>query len=528
MISQVNPAMKKVLIPTKLDTVAAETLKSKGYQVVQDSESALEALIAANQDCEALIVRSEKIGAEIIDKLPRLRCIVRAGAGYDSIDTKYARRKNIDVMNTPGANANAVAEEVFAMALAAYRHLIPADNSTRAGGWEKKKFMGRELSGKTLGIVGLGNIGQLVARRSTGFEMKLLAYDPIISAAKAEEVDVKLVDLETLFANADIITLHLPENDETRGMINAGLLGKVKPGCLLINCSRAAVVNEDDIRLLKADKKLLFCTDVYAKDAPGPKPVADIADIMLPHLGANTQEANFVAARRSATQLIDYFEKSVTNFVVNKGVPDGLDAKFQQLAYKLAYVARCLIGKYTPISQIRCSFYGDLKRYDKWFIAPISSALCDNFDPQQAPEEANSFLQERGINYESRSVDERKRYGNAMTIDLETGSNKVSLRGTIAENTLMITRIDDFNRVYLVPQGNILIVEYPDRPGVLACITAFCAEAGINIEDIHAPRNTEENSAIAILLTDKLVPGCIVDKIKAAVRPSKAVSISIP
>jgi len=204
------------------------------------------------------------------------------------------------------------------------------------------------------------------------------------------------------------------------------------------------------------------------------------------------------------------------------------ELEIQQLAYKLAYVARCLIGKYTPISQIRCSFYGDLKRYDKWFIAPISSALCDNFDPQQAPEEANSFLQERGINYESRSVDERKRYGNAMTIDLETGSNKVSLRGTIAENTLMITRIDDFNRVYLVPQGNILIVEYPDRPGVLACITAFCAEAGINIEDIHAPRNTEENSAIAILLTDKLVPGCIVDKIKAAVRPSKAVSISIP
>ena len=220
---------------------------------------------------------------------------------------------------------------------------------------------------------------------------------------------------------------------------------------MLINCSRAGIINEQDIRDLKAEKKLIFCTDVYPKDAPGLKSVADIADIMLPHLGANTYEANFVAAKRSAEQLIDYFEKSVTNFVVNKGIPDGLNAKFQHLAYKLAYVARYLIGKMSdqpdPMQLLR-----DLNRYDKWFIAPISAALCDNLDPQQAPEEALSFLKDRGINYESRVVDEQKRYGNAMTIDLETGSSKVSLRGTITENTLMITRIDDFNRVYLVPQ----------------------------------------------------------------------------
>ena len=520
--------MRNVLIPTKLDKVAASILENSGYKVLQDSETELMTLALNHPETEALIVRSEKITSEVMDVLPKLRCIVRAGAGYDSIDIKYARRKGIDVMNTPGANSNGVAEEVFAMALAAYRHVIPADIDTRAGGWEKKKFMGRELTGKTLGIVGLGNIGQLVAKRSTGFEMKLLAYDPIISSAKAEEIGVKLVDLETLFANADIITLHIPENDETRGMINASLISKVKTGCVLITCSRAGIINEQDIRNLKAEKKLLFCNDVYPKDAPGPKSVTDIADIMLPHLGANTHEANFVAAKRAAEQLLDYFEKSVTNFVVNKGIPDGLNAKFQHLAFKLAYVARCLIGKKAPISQIRCSFYGDLNRYDKWFVAPISAALCDNFDPQQAPEEALSFLKDRGINYESRAVDEQKRYGNAMTIDLETGSSKVSLRGTITENTLMITRIDDFNRVYLVPQGNVLIVEYTDRPGVLASITAHCAEAGINIEDIHAPRDSDGKNAIAILLTDKLVPNAIVDKIQAVVRSHKAVSISIP
>ena len=520
--------MRNVLIPTKLDKIAANKLENSGYKVFQDSDTELMTLALNHPETEALIVRSEKISAELMDLLPKLRCIVRAGAGYDSIDTKYARRKGIDVMNTPGANSNGVAEEVFALALAAYRHIVPADISTRAGDWEKKKFMGRELAGKTLGIVGLGNIGQLVAQRSVGFEMKLLAYDPIISSAKAEELGVKLVDLEALFANADIITLHIPENDETRGMINARLLSKVKTGCMLINCSRAGIINEEDVRKLKAEKELLFCNDVYPKDAPGPKSIVDIADIMLPHLGANTHEANFNAAKRAAEQLVDYFEKSVTNFVVNKGIPDGLNAKFQQLAFKLAYVARCLIGKKSPISQIRCSFYGDLNRYDKWFVAPISSALCDNFDPQQAPEEALAFLKERGINYESRVVDEQKRYGNSMTIDLETGSSKVSLRGTIAENTLMITRIDDFNRVYLVPQGFILIVEYKDRPGVLASITANCAEAGINIEDIHAPKDSEGKNAIAILLTDKLVPNEVVNTIQATVKAHKAVSISIP
>ncbi len=520
--------MKYVLIPTKLDKIATNILETNGYRVIQDGNADLLTLALNHPQTEALIVRSEKITPEIMDSLPNLRLIVRAGAGYNSIDIKYARRKGIDVMNTPGANANAVAEEVFAMALAAYRHLIPADIDTRAGGWEKKKFMGRELTGKTLGIVGLGNIGQLVARHAAGFEMKILAYDPVISEAKAEEVNAKLVDLETIFANADIITLHIPENEETRKMINASLLSLVKIGCVLINCARAGIVDEDDLRRLKAEKQLLFCTDVYETDSPGQKSVADIADVMLPHLGANTKEANFTAAKRSAEQLLDYFEKSVTNFVVNKGLPDGLSASYQHLAYKLAYVARQLIGRKSPVSQIRCSFYGDLHRFAQWFVAPICCALSDNFDPQQAPEEALSFLQDRGINYESRPVDELKRYGNAMTIDLETGSSKVSLRGTITENTLMITRIDDFNRIYLVPQGNIFIVEYADRPGVLAQITAECAQHNINIEDIHAPRNTDGSKALSIVLTDRQVPEVMVEKIKQTIPATKAVSLSIP
>ena len=286
--------MTKVLIPTKLDKIAAEILTQNGFQVVQDSETPMAELIAKNSDAEAIIVRSEKVTAEIIDALPNLKTVVRAGAGFNTIDTAYARTKNVDVMNTPGANSNGVAEEVVALALAAYRHVVPADASTRAGGWEKKKFMGRELTGKTMGIVGLGNIGQLVAKRLSGFEMTFLAYDPIITPEKAAECGA------------------------TRGMINAKLLSLVKKGCMLINCARSGIVNEDDIRALKAEKQLLFCNDVYAADEAGPKSVADIADVMMPHLGANTHEANYNAAKRAGEQIVAFFKDGDRRFVVNK------------------------------------------------------------------------------------------------------------------------------------------------------------------------------------------------------------------
>ena len=174
--------MKKVVIPTKLDTVARDLLVANGFTVVQDSETPMVDLLKANSDCKALIVRSEEVTAEIIDMLPNLKTVIRAGAGFNTIDIKYARKKNVDVMNTPGANSNAVAEEVIAMILARYRHVVPADISTRAGGWEKKAFMGSELTGKTIGIVELWQHPTSWLPSTSGFEVKILAFDPIVSS----------------------------------------------------------------------------------------------------------------------------------------------------------------------------------------------------------------------------------------------------------------------------------------------------------------------------------------------------------
>ncbi|MDZ4199961.1 MAG: 3-phosphoglycerate dehydrogenase, partial [Kiritimatiellia bacterium] len=285
--------MKKVLIPTKLDDIARSLLEERGgYQVVQDVRIPLPELAPAHPDTVALIVRSEKVTEAILDLLPKLKVIVRAGAGYDTIDIRSARKRGIDVMNTPGANANAVAEEVVALMLADARHLLVADASCRRGEWEKKAFMGRELAGKTVGILGLGAIGRLVARRLSGFECRMLGYDPMLAEDRARELDVELVSLPDLFSRCDYVTLHLPENEETRGLVGATLLSLMKPGATLVNCARAGIVNEEDLRRIKPEKKLRFLNDVYSKDAEGPKSVADVADIMLPHLGASTFEAN--------------------------------------------------------------------------------------------------------------------------------------------------------------------------------------------------------------------------------------------
>jgi D-3-phosphoglycerate dehydrogenase len=523
--------MQHVLIPTKLDAIARELLVGKGYTVVQDADTALGELVKRHPQTEALIVRSEEVTAEVIDALPSLRLVIRAGAGYDTIDTKHARRRGVDVMNTPGANANGVAEEVFALALSCYRHVVQGDVTTRAGKWDKKKFMGRELHRKTLGIVGLGNIGQLVARRSAGFEMRLLGFDPVISAGKVEDLGVKLVDLPTLFAESDIVTLHVPENDETRGMVNAALLARMKKGAMLVNCARSGIINENDLRAAKKEKGLLFCNDVYEADEAGPKSVADIADVMLPHLGANTHEANSTAARRAAEQLIAYAEKGVTTYVVNKGVPDGLSEEYQQLAYHVALVARHYLGGARPVHQIKCSFYGGLGPFAKWFLPPICAALSPEFDPLQDPEEAQMFLTERGIALETRAGDESKHYGNSMTIDLieaDSAVGRVSVRGTIAEGNMMISRINDFDQLYFVPKGHVLMVQYVDRPGVLAGITGACAEAGLNIDDIRAPRDSRNEKAIAVLKTNRAVPAEVVARIQRDITPEVAVAMTIP
>lgn len=515
--------MKKVLIPTKLDAVARETLQSHGgYEVVQDYSTDFASLAAQHSDAYALFVRSEKVTPEIIDAIPSLKVIIRAGAGYNTIDTKYARSKGIDVMNTPGANANAVAEEVIALMLADARHIIPADASTRVGKWEKNLFMGKEITGKTIGIVGFGAIGQLVAKRLEGFDVKVLAYDPFLSAERATELGAVSAELSTIFETCDYVSLHMPENDETRGIINQSLFSKMKKGATLINCARSGILNENDLRAVKNEKGIRFLNDVYPKDAEGDKTVADIADIMLPHLGASTVEANFNAAKRSAIQLIDFDEKGIASYVVNRDVPEGLDRAFSELAYLLAHLCRSISGSHKKMKLIETSFYGSLKPYADWLLVQIVAALSDDFDRTQGSDAAVEYLKEMGVEYFNRITDSEKGYENSITVDVTTSVDsanfqRVSVRGTVTEGNLMISRINDFDKLYFEPVGAAALFIYKDRPGVIGRIGSLLAEAGVNIDDMRNPHDPSGETSLALLKINQSLDCGLVDIIAAEI-----------
>ncbi len=511
--------MKKVLIPTKLNAVARETLEAHGaYHVVQDESSDLSSLASEHADTHALIVRSEKVTAEIIDALPSLKVVIRAGAGYNTIDTRHARDRNVDVMNTPGANANAVAEEVIALMLADARHIIPADASTRDGKWEKKNFMGKEITGKTIGIVGFGAIGQLVAKRLAGFDIKVLAYDPFLSDERAHDLGAKSATLEEIFEQCDYVSLHMPENDETRGIINKTLFARMKNGATIINCARAGILNEDDLRSLKADKGIRFLNDVYPKDEAGDKPIADIADIMLPHLGASTVEANWNAAHRSATQLIGYDDKGIASYVVNRDVPEGLDKAYSELAFALAHTCRGIAGGNKKLKLIETSFYGDLAGYADWLLVQVVAALSDDFDRTMGYDAALDYLNEMGVEYFNRETDTSKGYGNSITVDVTTSLDsahfqRISVRGTVAEGNMMISRINDFDKLYFEPTGTAVFFIYKDRPGVIGTIGKTLAEAGINIDDMRNPHDPSGENSLALLRTSEQVDCAVVDRI---------------
>ncbi len=515
--------MKKIVIPTNLNPVAAEILQAAGgYTVIQDASTSLVDLAAAHPDAYGLIVRSEKVTEEIINSLPELKVIVRAGAGYDTIDFKYARKRGVDVMNTPGANANGVAEEVVAMMLADARHIVKADETTRAGRWEKKSFMGREVTGKTVGIVGLGNIGRLVARRLRGFDCRIMGYDPLVNSEKVKDWGIEPSTMEEIFKACDYVTLHIPGGESTRGLIGEKLIGMMKEGATIINCARFGIVDESALRAVKDAKKLRYLTDVYAKDEAGSKSMTDIADLMLPHLGASTYEANFNAAKRAAQELIDLNEKGDMSCVINRDIPEGLERGYCELAYNIASLIRQISGTAAPIKRISTSFYGNLAEFDKWLTVSALSGIWENFDRYNDYRAALDFVEEMGIELVNRTADGEKGYGDAITIDLiverpNAELKEYSIRGTLTEGVQTVSRIDEFDRLYFEPVGATLFCLYNDRPGVIASIARKLADANINIEDMRNPHNKKSERSLAIIRLSEPASNDLLIGIKAEI-----------
>ncbi|MBR3926586.1 MAG: phosphoglycerate dehydrogenase [Akkermansia sp.] len=521
----------KILIPTKLDKAAAGALIAAGYEVIQDDTTPLTELAAAHPDAAGMIVRSEKVTPAIIDALPGLKCVIRAGAGYDNIDYVYARTKGIDVMNTPGANSNAVAEEVIAMILAAYRYVVPADVTTRAGEWNKKKYMGRELTRKTVGILGLGNIGRLLVKRLQGFECTVLGYDHFLSKQRALNIGATPSTLEEIFSTADIISIHVPGGPATKNMINEQLIGMMKDGAMLVNCARYGVVDEDAIRAARAaGKNIMYCTDVHPKDTATLQPSADVADILLPHLGANTAEANKLAAMRSASQMEEYFTNGDTSCVINAEKPNNINPAHLQLAAmlgKLCYQA----GGAKPIRKIECTFYNNLRSYRKWFTPWILQGAVPGAEHGLMPAAAEQSLREHGIVFNAREPMDDKLYDDALTLDIYMEENgeqiKTSVRGMVVDGEPVVSRINNFDHLYASLAGHTLVLRYQDRPGVIATIGQIISQAGINIENMVAPRDHASGESLAVIKTDKLVSEDMLELIYRAIAAKQAFTLSL-
>ncbi len=522
----------KILIPTKLDNAAGATLMAEGHVVIQAPDTALDVLAAAHPDTFGIIVRSEKVTPAIMDSLPKLKCIIRAGAGYDNIDYVYARSKNIDVMNTPGANSNAVAEEVIAMILAAYRYIVPGDTSTRAGEWNKKHYLGSELTHKTVGILGLGHIGSLLVKRLTGFECTVLGYDHFLSRQRALNIGAEPADLDQIFSTADVISIHVPGGPSTQKMITRELLSKLKDGAMLINCSRYGVVDEDAIRALRAEgQNIIYCTDVHPKDTAAMQPSADVADIMLPHLGANTKEANKMAAMRSAKQMNNFISKNDTRCVVNAESTTDLNPANLELAQKLSRLCYTA-GGCKPIRKIECTFYNNLRSYRKWFTPSILEGAVPGAERGLMPTAAETSLREHGIIFKAREPKDDKHYDDALTIDLFMENDKgeqfkTSVRGMVVDGAPVVSRIGQFDNLYAALSGHTLALRYTDRPGVIASIASILATEEINIENIVAPLNPQTGESLALLKTNKPVSAELTAAIAKAIDANHHISLSM-
>jgi len=310
----------KVLIADKADSICEKTLKHRGLEAIYKPGMPLEELKKEIADCDAVIVRSAtKITAEIIEAAKKLKAVARAGSGVDTIDVAACSAKKIIVMNTPFGNTVSTAEHAIALMMALSRHIPQAHISTIAGKWEKNKFEGVELTGKTLGVIGCGNVGSVVADRAMGLKMKVLAYDPMMNAERARELGVKMVPLEELYSQSDFITFHVTLNDKTKNMVNKDTIAKMKKGVRLINCSRGAIMAEEDVKAaLESGHIAAMAVDVYAKEPATEHIFFSLPNVICtPHIAASTKDAQITVARQAAEQIADYLLEGKIKHAVN-------------------------------------------------------------------------------------------------------------------------------------------------------------------------------------------------------------------
>lgn len=509
-------AGQKILIADTLDPSGLSLFQEAGVEVHQLTAEERPRLAEIIVDFDALVVRSStQATAELLKAGKRLKVVGRAGIGVDNVDVAAATELGILVVNAPTANLMSATEHTFALLLSLARRVPEADASMRAGEWNRK-LTGIELQGKTLGIIGFGRIGQRVADRARGFEMKIVAYDPFLDAAAARRLEVELLPLEELLTRSDMVTLHVPMTDQTRNLLNRETMATMKKGALIVNCSRGGVVDEEALlESLEAGHLGGAALDVFAEEPPKDlRLVRHKKVVSTPHLGAQTKEAQERISIETANMVVAALSGSLAVAAVNLPFrpAGGRVEPYMNLGESLGHMACALLGG--PAQKLQVDVWG----LDESMRAPVTVAVLKGLLTPFLGEAINyvnaeRIAESRGIEVVRTTHSAPGEYPQLVDVTLSGGGRSVELGGTLfGERDPRVVRFENY-RLEFQPEGNLLVLENFDKPGVVGKVGTLLAEADINIADIHLSRRGEE--ALAVLRLDQEPSVAVVEKLAA-------------
>ena len=507
--------MAKILVADPLAEDGLERLRRAG-EVTVVSKLGESELIQRIADFDALVVRSEtRVTAPIIEAGSRLRVVGRAGVGVDNIDVPAATRRGIIVVNAPRGNIVAAAEHTMALLFALARWVPQADASVKRGEWTRAKFIGTEIRGKTLGVVGLGNVGSEVAKRAHGLEMDVIAYDPVVSVERAELFNVSLVTLQELLTRADFVTLHVPLVESNRNLIGTPELARMKPTARLINTARGGIVDESALAAaLQSGKLAAAAADVFETEPPGDHPLLKLPNfVATPHIAASTAEAQVSVAFDVAEEVAAVLAGDLPRFAVNAPAlpPEELAylRPFADLTERLAALHGQLFGG--RVSVIELDFEGELAEHDvNLLIAAAIKGVLQPFTEERINAvNARLIANNRGIRLVERRSRSHSSYASLVTLRMQ----EHEIAGTVLMGELRAVRIDSF-RVDLVPDGRFLVSRHEDRPGVVGRVGSILGEHDVNIASMQVGRDAPRANAMMILAVDDRVTPELLDHLR--------------
>ena len=530
-------ANPKILIADALSERGGAILKEGGLTVETRTGLSEDALCEIIGDYEGLIVRSATtVTPKVISHAKKMQVIGRAGVGVDNIDLKAATQAGIIVQNTPLGNITSAAEHAIALLFSSVRNIPRADQGMKAGKWPKKGLTGVELTSKTLGIMGMGKVGGIVARVAKALDMTILVYDPYLTDRKAEDLGVTKIDLDGLLKNSDFITVHTPLTPETKGSINSEKLKLMKKSARIINAARGGIVNEADLAQALKDGTIagaaldVFETEPLAADSP----LRAIENVVLtPHLGASTEEAQERVAEDVARQFVDFFRDGVIRNAVNLAVVlDPKIAPYARLAELMANMAAQMAN--APITSVKVGVYGKLAAGDtrELGLSALKGLLAKSTGYPVTLVNAPGLAEARGIELIEHKSEQARNYQTLLVVSAVTegpgGTVERTLAGTCFDGQEgRIVRINDFE-IDLKPAPVILLMLYPDRPGMVGKIGTILGEADINIASMAVGRREKRGQAAVALTLDDAVTPEIQARIRQAITVEELFAIELP